>query len=332
MAALQGVATSGNYSEGPFSKRLEGQLEAYVGDPAKVVNSCGSALYIVMKWLRRRDYRDVLVQNNTFFASGAMVRENDMQVHLVDNRVDCPSMSVDSLRVAHELTGARVVLLTHVGGWVAKDYQQIAEYCQENRLFLVEDCAHALGVPMVGSLGQAACWSFYPTKAVPCGEGGAVTSRNEELLRYVERYRQYGKHKIEGTIYYDHGMNLRMSEWDAAVMSVQMESMEEIVTLRRQDAEKLQSIAPCLLDFEADSNFYKFPVSYEVAKSLKRVGAVYTRSDQLDRSLVQYGYTQPVTLANSYEWASTHVCLPVGEGLFDGMTETEVARALSNEV
>lgn len=109
---LQDVATSGNYSEGKYSRKLEEQLSMYIGRSAVIVNSCGSALYIVLKNLYRLGHAHALVQNNTFFASGAMAREVGMSVHLVDSRPDCPSMSVESLKEAWLVSPASVVVLT----------------------------------------------------------------------------------------------------------------------------------------------------------------------------------------------------------------------------
>lgn len=322
LSALDEVLTSGQYAEGRFVAKVEEQALARIGYPVVALNSCGSALYLVFKWLRERGKTSALVQNNTFFATGAAACEAGMSVYLVDSSPDCPSMGIDSLVAAWRSSRAPVVVLTHVGGWGAKDYGDIAQFCRDKRLFLVEDCAHAYGVHGVGKLGGAACWSFYPTKAVPSGEGGMVSSYNPDLIDFVRLFRQYGKHSVGGVIRYARGLNLRMSEWDAAVLSVQLECLDDILSLRRGDAEVLQSIAPCLL--EGESNFYKFPVRREDAKGLATVGPVYQLSDQLFTSLRVYGPARPVPLSVSEEWALRHVCLPIGEGLWANKSPKQV--------
>jgi perosamine synthetase len=324
--ALREVLMSGAYAEGKFSLAAEAMVAKTYGPYATLFNSCGSALYVVFKYLVSCGFKGALVQNNTFFASGAMAREAGMDVALVDSRSDCPSMSLESLKHAHHITGHRVVVLTHVGGWVAKDYAAIAEYCVANGLFLLEDCAHAYGLPEVGKYGDASCWSFYPTKALPIGEGGALTTPSTPLMEYAREFRQYGKIKVGNMISYTKGMNLRISEWDAAVLTVQLDALQEILAARRRDAEALQSVAPCMLT--GVSNYYKYPVKTHSAGGLRTVGKVYCRTDQLDVSLAKYGVERPVSLTNSFEWAMAHACLPVGEGLYDCKTHDGIRAML----
>lgn len=328
-AALQAVLTSGMYAEGSFSTKAESMLEKEVGTPSAVVNSCGSALYLTYRWLVDQGVRKLYVQNNTFYATASTALEAGLEVVLVDSSEDCPSMGYEALKeTAAGETEKFAVCLTHVAGWLAKDYDKIAEYCDALGLFLVEDCAHALGVNRAGTLGDVACWSFYPTKAVPAGEGGAVSTRVPELLAYVKSFRQYGKSVVDGVVTYATGMNLRMSEFDAAVLTVQLEHLPDILAHRRRDASVLQSIAKCLLTGE--SNYYKFPVAPVDADGLKCVSGIYAKTDQLLTSLAAYGgkVTAPTSLKHSEEWATNHKCLFIGEGLYNDMTREEVLAAL----
>jgi len=325
---FESIMLSGQYTEGPFTKRAELLLGGIVGKPARLVNSCGSALYVMFLYFKGQGHNNIVIQNNTFYATGAMALAAGMKVILCDSREDCPSMSMRSLKQAIENSGATVVVLTHIAGWAAKDYAEIAEYCSDNQLLLVEDCAHSLGVPPTGLLSTAACWSFYSTKAVPIGEGGAISTNDVGLLQFVERYRNYGKHKVNGIIRYDRGMNLRMSEWEAAILYEQLLSFPEIISARRKDAEVLQSIAPCLL--EGSSNFYKYPIAVKHASGLFCTGKVYARSDQLDVSL-KGKCSLPVSLENSHNWSFDHECLPIGEGIYEGMSEPKVRSLLKCE-
>jgi perosamine synthetase len=327
LAALYEVLHSGAYSEGKYLTRIRSQLYGLMGVTTTPMNSCGSALFTAFSWLKSEGHTTALIQNNTFYATGAMAKEAGLNVALVDSRSDCPSMSVDSLKEAYKKQPlATVVVLTHVGGWLAKDYLAIAAFCAEANLFLLEDCAHAVGLSGAGKLGDASCWSFYPTKAVPSGEGGALSTNHAPLHQFAELFCSYGKYHERGAIRYNRGFNLRMSEWDAAVLSVQLDSLPDILAARRRDAAVLQSIAPCLL--EGESNFYKYPVSSEY-RVLRTVGAVYAVSDQLLTALSQsYEVEVPVPLLNSIQWAKSHVCLPVGEGLYDNLSKNEVFNLL----
>jgi perosamine synthetase len=223
----------------------------------------------------------------------------------------------------------KMVVLTHVGGWVAKDYEKIARFCKQNHLILLEDCAHVFGVTAAGTLGDAACWSFYPTKAVPIGEGGAVSSTNKALLEFVDKFRNYGKVNRGTHMDYQRGFNLRMSEWDAAVLRVQLEVLPEVLAARRRDAEKLQSIAKCLL--EGESNYYKYPVAPHEGAGMRQVGKVYGLTDQLASCLPTGCDRGKVSLKHSEEWAENHVCLPIGEGLYDQYSVDEVKELLCKQ-
>lgn len=333
---MQAVMNSGSYSEGEQVAAAEKAISTLYHQEALCLNSCGSALFAILSFLVSWGHRHAVVQNNTFYATGAMALEAGLTVTLCDSRHDCPSMSVDSMITAIKRHSATVVILTHVAGWVAKDYAAIAQYCAEHDVVLIEDAAHAFGLMEVGSLGFATAFSFYPTKAVPIGEGGAVITSDAALYDYVSQFRSYGKHKVNGTIRYSRGMNLRMSEWDAAVLRVQVADLDQILSQRYQDAILLDEIAPCLLPITKASTWYKFPVRAEHAHGMRVTGKVYARSDQLDTCLSAYPFAASVdtvpSLSNSYAWSARHACLPAGEGLYRGMTSEQVSVQLRKGV
>lgn len=328
LEALAAVAKSGSYSEGPYLQRVQAQLEQRLHwHSVALFNSCGSALFTIFRRLRDLGHVRAAVQNNTFYATGGCAAQAGMTVTLVDSRPDCPSMSVGSLDSLYRRSNSfSVVVLTHVGGWLAKDYHEIAEWCRKHGKVLIEDCAHASGLKLAGSLGYASAWSFYPTKAVPCGEGGAISTPDPEFADWARKYASYGKTLTPQGVTYTEGMNLRMSEWDAAVLSVQLDALDDILAARRADALALQSIAPCLLT--GWSNFYKYPVAAEHAQGLKTVGKVYSLSDQLETSMQHVGREIAAPLDNSRAWARTHACLPVGEGLYTGLTTEQISTML----
>lgn len=323
--AFHAIMDSGQYAEGPYYAKAEGLLTRLYG-MSTILNSCGNALYTTFKYYRKVGFRWVYLQNNSFYATGAMAIEAGLIPILIDSREDCPSMSVDSLRASHRDMGSGVVCLTHIGGWLAKDYAAIAQFAASKGMPLIEDGSHCFGLKQKvwpGLYGETVCWSFYATKAVPAGEGGAITTTNLNLHRFAQRFRNYGKHYKSGHVAYDHGMNFRMSEWDAAVLCVQLEDLGNILRARQRDAEALQSIAPCIMP-DTPTVWYKYPIALNPA--LKTTGKVYSGTDQLMNSLAVYGQMgSSGSLQNSMRWARSHQCLPIGEGLYDGMTSKEIA-------
>jgi dTDP-4-amino-4,6-dideoxygalactose transaminase len=287
--------------------------------------------------MRKLEKGTWIVPSNTFFATGAMVQEAGNQVKLADCSREDFSMDLESLRKAH--TGKEIgVVLTHVGGGIAKDYEAIAAYCEAHDLLLVEDAAHAFGAEnrsgyRAGDLGQAAVFSFYPTKAIPVGEGGLVTTVDPEFAVELREFRNYGKHRDHrGTIRYTQGFNFRMDEWTAAVACHQMDRLGSILARRKADFERLSALIPPLVTHEGVSNHYKYIVHADVAKAegLKRfAGKVYASTDQLVTAL---GFLKEQDLPNSDWVAQSHVCLPIGEGMYSDMSDAEIMAYLRSDV
>jgi dTDP-4-amino-4,6-dideoxygalactose transaminase len=339
---VKDVMYSGVYSEGEQTAEFEMAVSAlYDNKPVVAFSNCGAGLFTVFRWLKRKGHQKVVVANNTFFATASMAAEAGLTPVLCDNGPVDPSMSVDSMISAVQMSGANVVCLTHVGGWIAKDYEAIAEYCRTNKLYLVEDAAHAFGVfneqgHGAGSLGDCAVFSFYPTKAVPGGEGGAlvISERSSQLLDFALRFRSYGKEKDpDGTIRYDQGFNLRMSEFDAAVLRVQVWYTPEIMANRLSQATILHEAGfKCLMgDPTVHSNYYKYPVASVDKDPRRQVGKIYSLTDQLFTSLRRYHVEGPVILKNSKLWAQTHICIPLGEHTYVGLKPKAIHEWISQQ-
>jgi len=325
---MKSIFNSGQYTEGQFTAHVEKLLSEKDESQWTLMNSCGSALYGVFRYYKAEGHRKIVMQNNTFHATGSMALEAGFEVSLCDSGVSCPSMGADSMIEVLKKTNASVVCLTHVGGWVAKDYLEISNHCKSKNIVLIEDCAHAFGVEGPGSLGDASTWSWYSTKAVPAGDSGACSTKNEKLHKYMQQFRSYGKIQFRenGPVFYEkEGFNLRISEYTAAVLLVQLEHLPKILERRKADAVMLQSIAPCLLT--GPSNYYKYPVKKDAAVGLHSVGKVYALTDQLGYTLSGRVNT-PVPLPHSLAWATDHACLPVGEGLYEGWEVRDVKERL----
>jgi dTDP-4-amino-4,6-dideoxygalactose transaminase len=168
---------------------------------------------------------------------------------------------------------------------------------------LIEDCAHAHGADWhgrrPGTWGDAGVWSFYATKTISTGEGGMLVSPHSELLEFARGFRNYGKP--------DHampGLNLRLSEFTAALGTIQVARMEEIVAWKNAVArEHLDPRHPDRLALPDGmrSGFYKYIVFSELERS---TGKVYDRP--CHRIL---GHA--VDLPNSDWVAQHHWCAPL---------------------
>ena len=321
------IAGSSHLTEGKMVKAFEEEVERQTGKFAIAVSSCGAGLFALYRVACHKT--QIAVPTNTFYATGGMAREAGMDVRLVDVAPDRFSCGVEQYqRVAEDFD---VIALTHVGGKLADEYDAVVEWCGEDSKFLIEDCAHALGVPGAGLKGHAAVFSLYPTKAVPAGEGGVIITDDDVLAEELRVFRNYGKKVVDGVIRYSEGFNLRMDEWTAAVSLLQMQRIGEIMALRQEAAEQLMEVIAPHPEFDGTvSNWYKYPAYRKDVEALgftKRTGPIYQVSDQLTTAM--FGVDP---LPNAAALADAHVCLPLGERLYEGKSADEIAAWLRGEV
>lgn len=327
---LQDVASSPFWTEGKYVKLFEKEVEKMHEKEAVAMNSCGASLFAVMSALPKKTGR-VVVPVNTFYATGGMAREAGWEVVLADASDDF-SLSPETIIEAVGSSQVDGVILTHVGGPLATTYREIAALCDQRGWFLVEDAAHAFGTVdatnglRAGDLGLAAVFSFYPTKSVPAGEGGAVVTSDAALAEHCRIFRNYGKHVVNGVLQYSRGFNLRMDEWTAAVAYTQVLRLGDIIQKRQSDASKIEEMGyPVHPAFKGRStNWYKYVVKSNAYYG-KEAGKIYARSDQLD---VAMGFGGSFDLSNAAKIALDHKCVPMGEGLYSDMTLEELQKLL----
>lgn len=337
VARFRLIAASTHQTEGQWLEAFEASVTDLIGGYAVAFNSCGSGLFATLCQYKQGLW---IVPNNTFYATGAMAKMAGKSVCLADCGEGTPNLTVNEVRYTHEKNPhATGVIMTHVGGMIAEEYAQISQYCDENSLTLIEDGAHVFGAvqmdsvgPVVspGSLSDAVVFSFYPTKAIPVGEGGVVVTKHRWLYEALCKFRNYGKHQVDGAIRYDLGMNLRMDEWTAAVADLQVTRYSEIIDARGNDAVALSKILNPWVGRPTCrwGNWYKYIVRRDEAEALKVTrftGHVYQESDQLQTALQSiapdevHGY-----FPNSRAWANEYVCLPIGEGMYADKTSEQI--------
>lgn len=323
----QEVLDSGHFTEGKFVRRFEDMVSDLYGMHAVAVNSAGSGLYAVLRNLDISRGYDIAVPNNTFACTALMAAEivGKHHVRLVDAKKSDFSMCAEDL-ISERKKAKRLeaVMLTHVGGGLAEDYGRIAELCREWGIPLIEDAAHAFGTvneqgELAGTLGEAAVFSLYPTKAVPVGEGGVVVTKNAQLAEDVRRFRNYGKfYDEDGKLRYSMwGFNFRMDEWTAAVAVHQVERIAEILERRANAAYRLNQVVPALVK-PTGTNWYKYIAPADF-KARRQTGKVYAYEDQMT-SVMRRNLTKP----NSLWIADNHICLPLDEGLYGGLSTSEI--------
>ena len=236
-AALR-VIRSGRYIGGEEVVAFEKELATLTGvDHAIGVSNGLDALrlilrgYVEMGVMQPGD--EVIVPANTYIASILAVSDAGLTPVPVDARLD--SMNIDTSLIEGAVTSrTRGVMTVHLYGRVAWD-EQLMEVARRYGLKIIEDCAQAIGArsPLdglnssrrVGGLGDAAAFSFYPTKNIGAlGDAGAVVSNDAELIRTVKALANYGADRRYHNIYC--GWNCRLDALQAALLRVKLKHID----------------------------------------------------------------------------------------------------------
>lgn len=261
------ILQSGQLTLGKYTKEFEEKFAQYIGTKyAIAVNSGTSALEIILRALDIEG-SSVIVPTNTFFATPASVIHAGGEVIFVDI-TDNLCLAPDSVRRSiREKTKASIVV--HIGGLIPPQIREIQQVCEEHNFLLIEDAAHAQGSILngkkAGSFGIAAAFSFYPTKVMTSGEGGMITTNDENIYKRALVLRDQGKAGFYGDVHTEMGYNWRMSEVHAAIGLSQFARLEEFIGDRRKVAQiydkelvKIAGITPLKIPPKAKSNYYKY--------------------------------------------------------------------------
>jgi perosamine synthetase len=244
--AVVEVLRSGWVTTGPRSKDFEARFGAAVGARHCVaVNSCTAALHLALEAVGVKGGDEVIVPTLTFAASAEVVRYLGATPVLVDVRAS--DHNVDPAAVERAITArTRAIIPVHFGG-VAADMDEIAAMARARAIPVIADSAHAFPCEYrgrnVGTLADITCFSFYATKTMTTGEGGAAVTENAE---WADRMRVMALHGIsrdawkrytaEGSWYYEilaPGYKYNLTDMAAAMGLAQLARADQMLARRR---------------------------------------------------------------------------------------------------
>jgi dTDP-4-amino-4,6-dideoxygalactose transaminase len=238
-AAIARVLDSGYYVLGPENTALEQELGAYLGSSHVVLLGNGTdalQLALIAVGVERGD--GVMTVANAGGYSSTAIRAINAKAVYVDIE---PTDHLMSLRtfdqaIAAASTTPKAIVVTHLYG-AAVDIAPIADRARDLGIAIIEDCAQALGArregKMVGTFGDIATTSFYPTKNLGAiGDAGALSTSRPELANAVRRLRQYGWESKYNTTTAG-GMNSRMDEVQAAIVRAKLPHLDDWNERRR---------------------------------------------------------------------------------------------------
>lgn len=245
IGAVAGVLRAGRLSEGPIVKSFETRFCSKFGlDRALALNSGTSALHLALLVAGVGPGDEVVTTAQTFVATALAIRYVGAEPVFADLEVG--SANVDPVDIAARVTPrTRAILVVHYGGYPC-DMDAIAAVAQQHGIALIEDAAHALGATFhgrpVGTLGDAACFSFQAIKPMTTGDGGMLVCGRPEWHEHAYRLRWFGidrnrrRPSEEGEPEWDItevGFKYHMNDISAAMGLAQVEFVEAALTRRR---------------------------------------------------------------------------------------------------
>lgn len=280
--AVNRVVDSGWYLQGKENEKFEADYSAYIGTKhtVGVANGLDALIWIFRAYIKMgimQEGDEVIVPANTYIASILALTENGLKPVLVEP--DIRTYQIDDTKIEEAITArTKAILIVHLYGQCAYT-DRIGELCRKYDLKLVEDNAQAHGClyggRKTGSLGDAAGHSFYPGKNLGAlGDGGAVTTDDEELARTVRALANYGS--ARKYVFKYTGRNSRLDEIQAAVLGVKLRHLDEDNARRKELARYYienirnpQIITPQVADWDAHV-FHIFPVRCAKRDDLQR--------------------------------------------------------------
>ncbi|HEY5145041.1 MAG TPA: DegT/DnrJ/EryC1/StrS family aminotransferase [Solirubrobacteraceae bacterium] len=242
MAAVRDVAGAGAFTMGRHLDLFEADFAAYCDtDHAIGVSSGTEALTLTLRALEIGPGDEVIVPANSFIATAEAVSAAGATPRLVD--VDPETLLLTAELAAEALNPkVRCIIPVHLYGRTV-DMEPMAELARSAGVKLVEDACQAHGAVYrgrkTGALGDAGCFSFYPTKNLGAwGDGGAVTTDDAELADRIRLLRSHGErprynHRVVGT-------TARLDALQAAILRVKLGRLDEWSDLRRTAAAALR--------------------------------------------------------------------------------------------
>ena len=245
-SAVIKVLKSSSLAQGPEVMAFEKEFSKIVGDRDCVaVNSGTSALHLSLIALGITENDEVIVPSFTFAATANVVALVGAKPIFID--IDPKTYCMDPAAMAKAITKkTKAVIVVHLYGLPA-NMNQIMQIANKNSLFVIEDAAQAhlaaINNQNVGTYGDAAAFSFYPTKNMTSGEGGMIVLKNSTNARLCRLLRNQGMEtRYQNEIV---GFNLRMTDIHAAIGRCQLKKLSEATDKRIKNAQFLSSNLNC---------------------------------------------------------------------------------------
>lgn len=339
LGAIAGVLDHANFILGREVEQFEQEIAAYCGTKYAIgVNSGTDALFLCLKAYGVGSGDEVITAPNSFLASASVIVAAGARPVFVDVRDD---LNIDPDLIEEKISSkTRAIIPVHLTGKPA-EMRPIMELAKKYKLKVIEDAAQAIGAEYhskkTGTLGDAGCFSLHPLKTLnACGDGGVVTTNDQELCRTLTQLRNIGlKNRNESDLW---GYNSRLDTIQAALLSVKLKYLDRWIEERRSNAQLYNQRLEGLV---------KLPVDLPRSKSAYHTYVIQTeKRDELQEYLKQHGigtrihYPIPIHLqkaaekfgykAGDYPVSEKQARMILSLPVYQGLTEADLEYVISN--
>jgi len=333
--AVSCVVDSGWYIRGRENNYFETDFAFYCNTKycVGVGNGLDALRLILMGYMelgKIKEGDEVILPANTFIATALAVTQCGLTPVLAD--CDIHSYNIDPLSVKENITKkTKAIIAVHLYGQVAA-MDELKEIAKEYSLLLIEDAAQAHGATYkgqkVGEIGDAAAFSFYPVKNLgSLGDAGAVTTNDKKLADMVRSLSNYGSD--EKYIHNYKGLNSRLDELQAAVLSVKLKYLDEDNNRRREIAKfyiKNINNESFILPEVKDWNSHVFHLFVIQCKDRAKI------QEYLSDNGIQTHIHYPHAIHKQQAYTElSHLSLPVSEKLQDEVLTLPLYPSLTGE-
>ncbi len=240
--AVVEVLKSGMIAQGPKTKEFEEMFAKLCGTKHAIAFSNGTtAIHAGVIASGFKDGDEAITVPFTFVATANPVLMERGKVVFVDISED--DFCIDPSKVEEKVTDkTKLIIPVDLYGQVYK-YDEIKEIADKHNIKILEDACQAVGAEQngkkAGNFGDLAAFSLYATKNITTGEGGMLTTNDDEIARQAKMYRHHGQDEAVRYEYLALGHNYRMTDIAAAIGVEQMKKIERIIQARVNNATKL---------------------------------------------------------------------------------------------
>lgn len=311
--AVNDVLKSGMLAQGPKTAELEEEFARYCGTKyALAVSSGTAAIHAALFAAGVRAGDEVITTPFSFIATVNPIIMLGAKPVFVD--IDEDTFNLDISQIESVITDkTKAIVPVHIYGQPA-NWNELHKIAQTHNLKVVEDACQAIGAEYdgkkAGSLGDLGCFSLYATKNIMCGEGGMITTDNEDYARIIRQFRQHG---MSGPYQYEHlGYNYRITDLQAAIAKEQLKKADTFNKRRMFNAtyfnEHLQEITGVVLPKLSDNRthvYHQYTIRITDDANISRdefvsklrdngvgAGVYYPKPLHLIKHIAEFGYSE----------------------------------------